>query len=171
MRKNGNIVYSLRNYSRLEGNWTKISNDVYQLTNNSEFKVYCYLCMNYNIDCDYAFPSIRYMAKKINMSPTTVQKAINSLEEKGLIAIRQFENKTSKYTNNIYKIYIPIITKNEIEDQQIKEEEEELRKLLQKMDEVSSQCKQIIDGSVFDENAVEKINNRKLANAMKRSRK
>lgn len=160
MRKYGNIVYSLRNYSRLEGNWTKISNDVYQLTNNSEFKVYCYLCMNYNIDCDYAFPSIRYMAKKINMSPTTVQKAINSLEEKGLIAIRQFENKTSKYTNNIYKIYIPIITKNEIEDQQIKEEEEELRKLLQKMDEEIIGKSFVFNGqqSVKEESDIDSIN-------------
>ena len=58
MRKYGNIVYSLRNYSRLEGNWTKISNDVYQLTNNSEFKVYCYLCLNCNSDCDVAVLSI-----------------------------------------------------------------------------------------------------------------
>ena len=33
----------------------------------------------------------------------------------------------------------------------------DIETLLQKMDEVSSQCKQIIDGSVFDENAVEKI--------------
>ena len=33
----------------------------------------------------------------------------------------------------------------------------DIETLLQKMDEVSSQCNQIIDGSVFDENAVEKI--------------
>ena len=94
------------------------------------------------------------------MSPTTVQKAINSLEEKGLIAIRQFENKTSKYTNNIYKIYIPIITKNEIEDQQIKEEEEELRKLLQKMDEEIIGKSFVFNGqqSVKEESDIDSIN-------------
>ena len=95
MKRVGCIKYSLRRYDRLDGNFTQISNDIFKLTNGNEFKVYCYLCSNYN-------------------------------RELGLIKISKFECKLSKYTNNIYKIFIPIIVQDEMEDQ----EEKEIREVL-----------------------------------------
>ena len=117
MRKYGNIVYSLRNYSRLEGNWTKISNDVYQLTNNSEFKVYCYLCKMYNRDCQYAFPTIEQIARDCNIGIATAKRSIEELKDLKLIEILRFENKTSKYANNSYRIFYPILDLDSITDE------------------------------------------------------
>lgn len=127
MRRCGEIKYSLRRYDYLEGNFTQISNDVFKLTNGNEFKIYCYLCSNYNRELGYSFPSLNTISKNTNMSVPTVTKCIKSLEKLGLIKICKFENKMSKYINNIYKIFIPIIVKNDIEDQ----EQDEIRKLLE----------------------------------------
>ena len=127
MRRCGEIKYSLRRYEYLEGNFTQISNDVFKLTNGNEFKIYCYLCSNYNRELGYSFPSLNTISKNTNMSVPTVTKCIKSLEKLGLIKICKFENKMSKYINNIYKIFIPIIVKNDIEDQ----EQDEIRKLLE----------------------------------------
>ena len=127
MKKSGDILYSLRRYDYLEGNFTQISNDVFKLTNGNEFKIYCYLCSNYNKELGYSFPSLNTISKNTNMSVPTVTKCIKSLEKLGLIKMCQFENKTSKYVNNIYKIFIPIIVKNEIEDQEM----EEMRNILE----------------------------------------
>ena len=127
MKKSGDILYSLRRYDYLEGNFTQISNDVFKLTNGNEFKIYCYLCSNYNKELGYSFPSLNTISKNTNMSVPTVTKCIKSLEKLGLIKICKFENKMSKYINNIYKIFIPIIVKNDIEDQ----EQDEIRKLLE----------------------------------------
>ena len=127
MKRCGEIKYSLRRYDYLEGNFTQISNDVFKLTNGNEFKIYCYLCSNYNRELGYSFPSLNTISKNTNMSVPTVTKCIKSLEKLGLIKICKFENKMSKYINNIYKIFIPIIVKNDIEDQ----EQDEIRKLLE----------------------------------------
>ena len=127
MKRCGEIKYSLRRYDYLEGNFTQISNDVFKLTNGNEFKIYCYLCSNYNRELGYSFPSLNTISKNTNMSAPTVTKCIKSLEKLGLIKICKFENKMSKYINNIYKIFIPIIVKNDIEDQ----EQDEIRKLLE----------------------------------------
>lgn len=126
MRRTGCIKYSLRRYDRLDGNFTQISNDVFKLTNGNEFKIYCYLCSNYNKELGYAFPSLNVIAKNTNISVPTVTKCIKSLEEMGLIKISKFECKSNKYTNNIYKIFIPIIVQDEIEDK----EEKEIRNIL-----------------------------------------
>ena len=115
MKKYGEIKYSLRRYDYLEGNFTQIINDVFKLTTGNEFKVYSYLCCNYNKALGCSFPSLNLIAKNTNMSKATVQKCINKLEKLGLIKIGKFENKIDKYINNIYIIFIPIIIKNEIE--------------------------------------------------------
>ena len=116
MKKAGEIKYSLRRYENLEGNFTQISNDVFKLTNGNEFKIYSYLCSNYNRELGYSFPSLNTISKSTNMSVPTVTKCIKNLEKLGLIRISKFESKTNKYVNNIYKIFIPIIVKDDLED-------------------------------------------------------
>lgn len=135
MYKFNNITYSLKRYDNLEGNFTKISNDVYKMTNGNEFKIYSYLCSNYNRELGYAFPSLNVIADNTNMSLKTVQRAIKKLEEIGLIKIHKFEEKNSKYANNIYRVYYPIIIKNALEEEKRRKREEELYQAFREMDE------------------------------------
>lgn len=125
-KKYNNITYLLKKYETLGGNYTQVSNDIYKITNSNEFKIYSYLCMRYNKDYHYSFPSIRTISKDCNISTPTVNKCIKHLEEIGLIKIIKFEEKTTQYTNNVYLIYYPIIVKNELEE---KEEELEKQKI------------------------------------------
>ena len=141
MFKINDITYSLRRYDNLEGNYTQISNDIYKLTNGNEFKVYSYLCMRYNKNNQYAFPSIRTIAIDCNMSTKTVQKCITRLEEIKLIKILKFTEKTTTHTNNMYRIYYPIIIRNSLE-------EEERRKLQEELDELIREADNEIIGSV-----------------------
>ena len=141
MFKINDITYSLRRYDNLEGNYTQISNDIYKLTNSSEFKVYSYLCMRYNKNTQYAFPSIRTIAIDCNMSTKTVQKCITRLEEIKLIKIIKFTEKTTAHVNNMYRIYYPIIIRNSLE-------EEERRKLQEELDELIREADNEIIGSV-----------------------
>lgn len=134
MRKLNDITYSLKRYDYLDGNYTQISNDVYKMTTGNEFKIYSYLCMRYNKDRKYAFPSIRTMADDCNMSVKTVQKCITQLEAIGLIKILKFDEKTSPYANNMYRVYYPIILKNTLEEEQQRQREEELNKIIEEAD-------------------------------------
>ena len=128
MRKFNNITYELKKYPNLEGNFTQISNDVYKITTSNEFKVYCYLCMRYNSNLKYAFPSIRTMSDDCNISIPTVNKSLKQLEDKGLIKKLKYEEKTTQYANNIYIIYYPVISKNSLEEDREKELEEMIKK-------------------------------------------
>ena len=134
MFKSNDIIYSLKRYEYLEGNYTQISNDAYKLTNGNEFKVYSYLCMRYNKQFEYAFPSVRTIALDCNMSTKTVQKCIAKLEELKLIKILKFTEKTNQYANNMYRVYYPIIIKNSIEEAERKKIQEELDKLIEEAD-------------------------------------
>lgn len=117
IRENVEIETEMINYkdidlidcSTLDESFTKIPNDVFKLTNGNEFKVYSYLYYSYNKALGCSSPSMRTIAKNTNMSKNTVQRCIKGLEESGLIKIGKFENKTNKYTSNVYKVFIPII--------------------------------------------------------------
>lgn len=106
----------------------------------NELKVFCILLkhMNSNYEC---YPSIRTISTKYNMSKTTVQKCINSLEEKKVI-VKQ--NRTN--SSNLYKIHkdyivekkkkksiinVPKWFNKEVEEEKATlEEQEEMRKIL-----------------------------------------
>ena len=134
MFKLNDITYSLKRYEYMDGNYTQISNDVYKMTNGNEFKIYSYLCMRYNRERQYAFPSIRTIAIDCNMSAKTVQKCISRLQEIKLIKILKFSEKTTPYANNMYRIYYPIIIKNALEEAERRKMQEELDKLLEEAD-------------------------------------
>ena len=59
---------------------------------------------NENGDC---YPSVKTLAKKTNMSDTTVKKYIKSLEDKGLLSIKQ-RKMEDIYLSNIYKLNLNI---------------------------------------------------------------
>lgn len=109
MRTKGEMKYNVVEYDNMNNNFTLISNDIYKLTNGNSFKIYCFLCSSNDKTRGYSFSSLSYIAKETNISKQTVIKCIKELEEDGLIKVLKFENKTSKCTNNIYKIFVPII--------------------------------------------------------------
>ena len=70
------------------------------------------------------------------MSTPTVQKALKGLEDKRLIAILKFDEKTNNsFPNNIYSIFYPII-----------EEEEEIYNIPQLTEEQIKQLEDIEKG-------------------------
>lgn len=114
MRQN-NIQYRVKSYATLDGGFTQISNNVLKIVDNAyQFTVYFYLCKNWNRTYNYAFPSIRTIAKDCKMSTPTVQKAIKGLEDKKLVVTLKFDEKLySAFLNNIYRIFYPIIEEEE----------------------------------------------------------
>ena len=114
MRQN-NIQYRVKSYATLDGGFTQISNNVLKIVDNAyQFTVYFYLCKNWNRAYNYAFPSIRTIAKDCKMSTPTVQKAIKGLEDKKLVVTLKFDEKLyNAFPNNIYRIFYPIIEEEE----------------------------------------------------------
>lgn len=114
MRQN-NIQYRVKSYATLDGGFTQISNNVLKIVDNAyQFTVYFYLCKNWNRTYNYAFPSIRTIAKDCKMSTPTVQKAIKGLEDKKLVVTLKFDEKLyNAFPNNIYRIFYPIIEEEE----------------------------------------------------------
>lgn len=129
--KYNDIEYRVKSYATLDGGFTQISNNVLKIVDNAyQFTVYFYLCKNWNRTYNYAFPSIRTIAKDCKMSSPTVQKAIKALEDKKLVVVLKFEEKLyNTFPNNIYRIYYPIIIEEEVVyniPQLTKEQEEQL---------------------------------------------
>lgn len=129
MIKRNGLTYSVKRYGGINNNFTQIPNDAFVLIRNANtFKIYCYLCYRYNRNYQYSFPSINTISKECEISKPTVIKAVKELEDLKLIAIEKFVNKTSKYTNNIYYVFYPVLDyKSHIE-----EKEEELNEELKK---------------------------------------
>lgn len=117
IKRNG-IKYNVRKYINMKGNFTQIPNDIFLvIDNSSSFKVYCYLCKMYNRDCQYAFPTIEQIARDCNIGIATAKRSIKELKDLKLIEILRFENKTSKYANNSYRIFYPILDLDSITDE------------------------------------------------------
>ena len=86
--------------------YTQIINTMMKyIKNNSQFKVYCYLCSLLDEEYNYSSPSISYMASELSMSRKTIVDALKGLEELGYIKKIKNYNKDSGCTNNIYYIY------------------------------------------------------------------
>ena len=117
IKRNG-IKYNVRKYINMKGNFTQIPNDIFLvIDNSSSFKVYFYLCKMYNRDCQYAFPTIEQIARDCNIGIATAKRSIKELKDLKLIEILRFENKTSKYANNSYRIFYPILDLDSITDE------------------------------------------------------
>lgn len=117
IKKNG-IKYNVRKYINMKGNFTQIPNDVFLVIDNlASFKVYCYLCKMYNRECQYAFPTMEQIARDCNIGVATAKRSIKELRDLKLIEILKFENKTSRYANNSYRIFYPILDLDSITEE------------------------------------------------------
>lgn len=117
LKRNG-IKYNVRKYINMKGNFTQIPNDIFLIIDNlASFKVYCYLCKMYNRECQYAFPTIEQIARDCNIGTSTVKRSIKELRDLKLIEILKFENKTSRYANNSYRIFYPVLDLDSVTDE------------------------------------------------------
>ncbi|WP_312286657.1 helix-turn-helix domain-containing protein [Terrisporobacter sp.] len=117
--------YKLKPLYVLDGNFTQIANTMFKhIPNGNYFKIYCYLCFRYNRNYQYAFPSLNTISKDTIISVSTVQKAINWLEQKKFIV--RYKRKESEWMNNCY--YVRYVVENNEDDQKeiIKTLEQEL---------------------------------------------
>ena len=116
--------YKIKPYSSLEKGWTKISNEMMNyISNPYTFTVYAYLCMRYNSEYEYSFPSLETIAKRTGMSRKKVFNCIKWLEEKGLI-IKYRKKGFNNYNNCYYIRYIEPVN--------IEQEQEEIVNMLEK---------------------------------------
>ncbi|WP_258111614.1 helix-turn-helix domain-containing protein [Alicyclobacillus sp. SP_1] len=80
----------------------------------AEYLVYSCLLAHQNED-HQAFPSYDTMARLVHLSPSTVQRAIRSLEDKGLLrkqtrlVVKDFADGSlqQRYTSNLYTLLVP----------------------------------------------------------------
>ena len=146
MIKRNGLQYNIRKYISMDGNFTQIPNDIFLIMDNlASFKVYCYLCKMYNRERQYAFPTINQIARDCNIGTATVERAIKNLKDLKLIEIIKFEEKTSKYANNSYRIFYPILEKTEEENQE--DFNKNLTKeCIEKLEEMENNKYELIDG-------------------------
>ena len=106
-------------YYALDKDWTKISNSMFKYIKDVyAFKVYCYLCYRYNINYQYAFPSLETIAQDCYISKKTAIKAIKYLEENRFIV--KYQKKNSEWMNNCY--YVRYVVETD-EDRQREQKE------------------------------------------------
>lgn len=112
--------------------YTLIDNEIFEDENltHTEFRVLSYLIRNYNSNLGYSFPTRKTMVEKCNMSKDTLNKVLNSLEERGYITRKTNPSKSGR--NNIYYIhkylFVPPVEEVEVPDEmkEIIEDKEKL---------------------------------------------
>lgn len=126
MAKEIKVKVKFRRYAEIDGNWTKVCNDCFSLIPDAYyFKIYCFLCKNWNKELNYAFPSISTIAKECIISERKVKDGIKWLKENKFVHVEKFTT-TNGYSSNIYRIRYPIIDREQILEDMCKDEETEL---------------------------------------------
>lgn len=116
------IKVLLRPYKGLAEQFTQVANSMfYYIDDQYAFRVYFYLCMLYNRNFDYAFPTIRGIAKDCKMSTKKAQWCIDWLTKMKYIEKKSVKS-NGKYPNNIY--YIRYIDNRDVIEKIIEEDEE-----------------------------------------------
>lgn len=101
------IKATIKSYRGLDKSFTQVANSMLTYIKDPyAFKIYFYLCMRYNSDYDYAFPSLSTMAKDCQMSLKKVKDCIKGLCSKGyIIKAKDFSDgvMVNKYKINFVK--------------------------------------------------------------------
>ncbi len=82
--------------------------------NSSEFRIFVYLLQNWNEKYGYSFPLREQIIQDLGMGNNTVNRALNSLEEKGYITRKK--HKTKNGWNNIYYIHKYLVVSKKAQD-------------------------------------------------------
>ena len=103
--------YKIVSYKISSNNYIKIYDTMFgYIENGSAFKIYCYLCYQYNEEEDLSSVSLNKIANDCKLAKNTVQDAIKYLEDKKVI--KKIKQKDS---NNSYLINY-LIELQEVED-------------------------------------------------------
>lgn len=107
----------LKPYRGLDEQFTQIANTmITYIKDTYALKIYLYLCMRYNVDYDYAFPSLSTISRECEIGLTKVKTSIKWLCEEGFILKGKFKDR-GQYSSNIYYIRYLYI------DKKVKEKE------------------------------------------------
>ena len=146
----------LKPYFSLDKEWTKVANTMLRyIDDNAAFKVYVYLCYRYNMNYQYAFPSLETIAEECSMSKATVVKSIKYLENKKFIV--RYKKQGKQWMNNCY--YVRYVV--ETEEDKIKEQEmiiEKVEKMLGDSIEFNEEIEIFLDenGNIIKEEKIKK---------------
>lgn len=87
----------------------------FHIKNVYDYRVYVYLCLRYNSNYNYAFPSYSTIASDCNISLSKAKQCIKSLCEQGYIVKAKYNNGNN--INNIYYIRYLEIDNDELQKQ------------------------------------------------------
>ena len=127
--------------------YTLIDNEIFEDENltHTEFRVLSYLIRNYNSNLGYSFPTRKTMVDKCDMSKDTLNKVLNSLEERDYITRKTNPSRSGR--NNIYYIhkylFVPPVEEVEVSNE-MKEIIEETEKLSLEEEKDVQETKELI---------------------------
>lgn len=115
------ITYELQRIDFLKKDFMQVPNNVFQILKgqHTAYMVYSYMIDKFNKNYNYAFPSITTIMEDIGGSKPTIIKAINVLEEKGLVKVIRSKEKADKNNVNKYVVYFPIAINPLTEEEQV----------------------------------------------------
>jgi hypothetical protein len=134
------VKVRFKRYADIDGNWTKVCNDCFSLIPDTYFfKIYCFLCKNWNKDLNYAFPSIATISKECLISERKVKDGIKWLKENKFIQVEKFST-SNGYCSNIYRIRYPVIDREQLLES-IQDEETEIDVKIEDEEEIEVEMK------------------------------
>ena len=111
------VKKKLKPYNTLNTNFTQVANSmVYEIKDPYTFKIYTYLCMRYNRNYNYAFPSYNTIATDCQIGITKTKECVKWLCENKYIIKGKVKN-DSMYQNNIYYIMYLEVDEEEVDKQ------------------------------------------------------
>ena len=139
-KKEVKVKVRFKRYADIDGNWTKVCNDCFSLIPDTYyFKIYCFLCKNWNKELNYAFPSIATISNECLISERKVKDGIKWLKENKFIQVEKFST-SNGYCSNIYRIRYPIIDREQLLDV-IQDEEMEMNVQIEDEEEIEVEMK------------------------------
>lgn len=96
--------------------YTLLDNRIWEDENlsHAEFRVLSYLIRKYSLEYGYSFPLREQIINKCHVNPKTLNKVLNSLEERGYITRKK--HKTKNGWNNIYYIHKYLVVSKKAQD-------------------------------------------------------
>lgn len=97
------VKAKLKPYGGLNCNFTKVSNTMFfHIKDVYNYRVYSYLCLKYNSNYNYAFPSYNTIANDCGISLSKAKQCIKWLCQQGYVVKAKYNN--GKNINNVYYI-------------------------------------------------------------------
>lgn len=117
------IKAKLKPYNSLKDNFTQVANSMLAYIHDPyTFKIYFYLCMRYNTNYNYAFPSLNSISRDCHIGITKVKESVKWLCDNKYIIKAKLKDGDG-YANNIYYVRYIEIDKTKLEEEFTEEKE------------------------------------------------